>query len=478
MLSNANAQGLRVSKYVAGANLVPRRRASLTGAIQRGVRKARNIVDRGARHDVRSDLQIKPFRGRATIPRHRNGSHEEHYESLQFPQTRHSGGNFRQSHQSHQNRIGTFGNQRQIDRALTRERDGSSFNRPGDFEQVKREPLNAERHVKVPLSIPRTSAASEFIYGKVAVRAALHSGIRKLYTLYINEGAINLEEREGDRHFTNLAQKRGVYIKRVGDDGLGLLDKMAQGRPHNGYVLEASQLPNAPAMALERVARPGEGFSFKIAYQTAEDLAINGVSNKITVSSRRYPFVLMLDSILDPGNLGGIIRSAAFFGVDAVALVDFNLAPLSPVAVKASAGAAECMHFLKIKNDHDFVTSSQSNGWKFFGAVAPQSVSAKRGGNSVVSPKDVEDALMKGPCVLMIGGEGYGLRPRMQKAVDGVVGIEGALSRNPVFGLDSLNVSVAAGLIIQSFLKGSNGYSDLYAPAPEPKASTNDEKLF
>lgn len=345
-------------------------------------------------------------------------------------------------------------------------------------EHAGQELISANRHVTVPLSVPRSSAASEFIYGTSAVKAALQAGTRKLFKLYLQQEANGTDQREEDNEFLQLARKRGVAVKRVGAlaDDLRLLSKMAQGRPHNGYVLEASRLPNTPASALDTVEKPGDGFTFTPGHQSEEEIAVNGTSCKISGSNGRYPFVLLLDSILDPGNLGAIIRSAAFFGVDAIALIDYNLAPFSPVTLKASSGAAEYMHYLRIKNDIDFVKTSQSNGWKFFAAVAPKSASASRRGPSVFRLQEAEEALLKGPCVLMFGGEGDGLRPRLQKVSDGTVGIEGAVGAKTGSGLDSLNVSVAAALLMQVFVKGST--TKARRENLEGEVSREDKLLF
>jgi 21S rRNA (GM2251-2'-O)-methyltransferase len=359
-------------------------------------------------------------------------------------------------------------------RASVSEREASVTGYPGQ------ETVAGKRRVTVPLSIPRSSAASEFIYGTSAVKAALRARTRKLYKLYISQGESGTEDRESDKVFLKLAQRCGLDVKRLGEgaDDLRLLSKMSQGRPHNGYVLEASQLPITPVEGLDSVDVPGDGFTFTPSHQSAEELAVNGNSSKISGKSDRYPFVLMLDSILDPGNLGAIIRSAAFFGVDAIALVDNNLAPFSPVTLKASSGAAEHMPYLKIKKDIDFVRRSQSNGWKFFAAIAPESASASRGGPNAITLRDAEDALRKGPCVLILGGEGDGLRPRLQKAADEMIGIEGAVGLNSEMGLDSLNVSVAAALMMQIFVKGSNAKAGSKASARVTDQAKEDGPLF
>lgn len=257
-----------------------------------------------------------------------------------------------------------------------------------------------------------------------------------------------------------------------------LLNKMAQGRPHNGYVLEASQLPSTPAQALDRVTSRGDGFSFTPGHQTMEDIAVNGTSHEIPGNGSRYPFVLMLDSIKDPGNLGAIIRSAAFFGIDAIVWIDNNHAPFSAITLKASSGAAEHMRYLKVKNDHDFVKRSRGNGWKFFAAVAPESASASRTSPKTVRLKEAEEALMKGPCVLILGGEGDGLRPRLQKAADVMVGIPRAGGLSVELGLDSLNVSVAAALMMQIFLRASNAEADEEVSAEVRERSEVNEQLF
>jgi 21S rRNA (GM2251-2'-O)-methyltransferase len=318
--------------------------------------------------------------------------------------------------------------------------------------------LSSTKHKNssVPMSIPRSVAASEFIYGASAVKAALQAGTRKFYKLYISQSDDGLEERLGDRMIGELAAANRVPVKRIDTENLRLLDKMAQGRPHNGFVLEASKLPTTPVEALGSAEGPGTGFSFIASYQSAEEIAVNSASTKVSSQSHLYPFVLLLDSILDPGNLGAIIRTAAFFGVDAIAVVDYSLAPFSPVTLKASAGAAEHMRYLSVKKDVDFVKSSQLSGWKFFAAVAPNSASARRGGITRAASTEIETALAEGPCVLMLGGEGDGIRARLQKTADRVVGIEGARGLQSQLGLDSLNVSVAAGLLIQKFVGNSH----------------------
>ena len=127
---------------------------------------------------------------------------------------------------------------------------------------------------------------------------------------------------------------------------------MSEQRPHNGYVLEASPVPKLPVTELEKVEGSAERFDVQLGHQSAEELAINSTFNihgslatlQIVGRTQRYPFILMLDRIRDPGNLGSIIRSAYFLGVDAVVMIEHGTAPIGPVALKSSASAKGDRH--------------------------------------------------------------------------------------------------------------------------------------
>ena len=88
------------------------------------------------------------------------------------------------------------------------------------------------RGIKVPLSIPYTTPASEFLYGSSVVTAALKTVRRRLYKLYVYDG----EHRDGtnqDKSILQLARSQGINISKVQRDWLPLMDKMSAGRPHN-----------------------------------------------------------------------------------------------------------------------------------------------------------------------------------------------------------------------------------------------------
>lgn len=307
------------------------------------------------------------------------------------------------------------------------------------------------RDSDVPLSIPYTTPASEFLYGTSAITAALLSPRRKLYKLYIYAGD-NREAFQQDNKIRELALKRSVVVERVKEDGLRMMSKMSTGRPHNGFVLEASPLPKLPVAGFQAVPKRNGAFHVILDHQSREDKAVNGADTNIEyeASFPRYPFVLLLDGILDPGNLGAILRTAFFLGVDTVAISNRNSAPISPVAIKASAGASETLPLVSVGKPANFIDQCKGNGWKIYAAAAP--TPGKRIGlGNYLSISGLGNPLRNQPCLLILGSEGEGVQWNIRRKADFDVGIDGPrIGRSNV---DSLNVSVAAGLLCEAFLR-------------------------
>ena len=105
------------------------------------------------------------------------------------------------------------------------------------FRDKDRSPQHHESNV--PLSIPYTTPASEFLYGTSVVTSALLASRRKLYKLYIYEGD-NREVRDQDKRIRRLALDRNVAVERVQGSWLRLMDKMSTGRPHNVRLQSSS----------------------------------------------------------------------------------------------------------------------------------------------------------------------------------------------------------------------------------------------
>jgi 21S rRNA (GM2251-2'-O)-methyltransferase len=331
-----------------------------------------------------------------------------------------------------------------------------------------------------PLSIPYTTAASQFVYGRSAVRAALHTARRKAYKLYI--AAAERDDGFESRQIASLAENRGIPIQEMDSEGVRLMDKMSASRPHNGYVLEASPVPQLPVIGLGEVTSTNDedrGFALELGQQSPEDAEINGLSDVISVDHRRYPLVVMLDSVLDPGNLGGVLRTASFFGADAVAISSRNSAQLTSVAIKASSGASEQLNLLSVASTADFLRASRKNGWRVYAAV-PSHKSTKPQPKQPSKRKALEDRneldvfgvqadrpLGRQPCILLLGSEGAGLSRVLRGLADYQVVIPNQSGSQLV---DSLNVSVAAGVLCSAFL--------MDPPKTASEKMPKGEKLF
>lgn len=191
------------------------------------------------------------------------------------------------------------------------------------------------------------------------------------------------------------------------------------------------------------------------------------------MTASRYPFVIVLDGIvskiflssavsnhskLDPGNLGAILRSAFFLGADAAVISANCTAPLSPVSLKASAGAAEALPIAVIKHTSKFLETCKTNGWQIHAADAADSLNIKersrRAGIRYCSTSTLGRPTDRDPCVLLLGSEEKGLYPDVQRLANHIITIEG--QRFGQAGVDSLNVSVAAALLFDAFLRNTD----------------------
>ena len=143
---------------------------------------------------------------------------------------------------------------------------------------------------------------------------------------------------------------------------------------------------------------------------------------------------MALDRISDPHNVGSIIRSAEALGASGVALSRAHSAEVTPVVVKASAGATAHLPVLTVSNVAQFLERAKARGFWIIGAS----------GEGESSPEDVAEVR---PAVLVIGSEGEGMRRLTEHKCDYMV-------RIPLRGtIASLNASVAAGIILYELLK-------------------------
>jgi 23S rRNA (guanosine2251-2'-O)-methyltransferase len=145
--------------------------------------------------------------------------------------------------------------------------------------------------------------------------------------------------------------------------------------------------------------------------------------------TREDALIVALDQVQDPRNLGAVCRSVEFAGAAGVIIPDRRSAEVTAVTCKASAGAVEHLEIAHVRNLADWLEDAKKAGFWIWGADA----------NAGQSPWDVD---LKGPTVLVLGGEGKGIRPRVASICDGLIALP---SRGKV---DSLNVSAAAAALL------------------------------
>jgi 23S rRNA (guanosine2251-2'-O)-methyltransferase len=139
--------------------------------------------------------------------------------------------------------------------------------------------------------------------------------------------------------------------------------------------------------------------------------------------------IVALDQVQDPRNLGAICRSAEFAGAAGVVIPERRSAEVTAVVCKASAGAVEHLNIAHVRNLADWLAEAKEANFWIWGADA----------NASDPPWNID---LSGPTVLVLGGEGKGIRPRVASACDGLVAL-------PRLGqVDSLNVSAAAAALL------------------------------
>ncbi|KAH7326116.1 hypothetical protein B0I35DRAFT_421942 [Stachybotrys elegans] len=317
-----------------------------------------------------------------------------------------------------------------------------------------------KKKVMMPMNIKYTTAASQFLYGKSVVQAALQQSRRKLYNLYIHGGESRKDSKE-HALMTRLAKMQNVPVTIIHKDDQRLMDKMSLGRPHNGFVLEASPLPKLPITALGKFQINGgrPGFHVELDYQSKEEEAINGQETFMQKLNNldKKPFVLLLNEIVDPGNLGALLRTASYLGADAVGITNRSSSTLTPVVLKSAAGAVEELTIFTVDSPVSFIEKSRAAGWKAYAAVAPpEDKLAEKHGDKFISTDDLERMrpLENHPTILLLGNEGFGLPRALKVASDYELSVPRFVATSSV---DSLNVSVAAGLLCHSFVKAAVG---------------------
>lgn len=175
---------------------------------------------------------------------------------------------------------------------------------------------------------------------------------------------------------------------------------------------------------------------------------------------------LALDNVTDPQNFGALLRSAAFLGIKGVVVSERNSAPLSASTSKSSAGAMEYTPVHAVRNLSNWLQEVRGAGWKALGAAVGTASGGDERNQTVVPQIDIQDYEHDGakPVVLVLGSEGDGLRPNVRRQCDSFVHVSPQHTRDGVcvtnLGLDSLNVSVAGGILMYKLTEALQARDD------------------
>jgi 23S rRNA (guanosine2251-2'-O)-methyltransferase len=237
----------------------------------------------------------------------------------------------------------------------------------------------------------------EILYGVHSVEEALKAGKRRF------DHVVVARERQDARLERLVSACRAAGV-RVRQESREQLTQVAGTTAHQGVV---AVVRAAEFLAIEDLfeAQPGPD------------------------GAKPARLLLALDGVEDPQNLGALLRVADGAGVDGVVLTERRSAPLSPVAVKASAGAAEHLRIARVVNlVRALEELKQQNIWV---------VGLDERGES-----DYDQFDFTGDCVLVLGREGAGLHDLVRRTCDHILSIPMA------GGVSSLNVSAAGAVVL------------------------------
>ena len=240
---------------------------------------------------------------------------------------------------------------------------------------------------------------TEILYGIHPVYEALSARRRNIYEIYLQK------ESKSDRlaRLATLAEQRGIRVKTIRSEEFKTL---VGGPGHQGV---AAKVDLYPLTAVTDILAAAE-------------------------AKGRPQFLILLDNVLDPQNLGAVIRSALCAGIDGVIMPKDRSAPITPAVSKASAGALEHIYLSRVTNLVQTIKQCKNSGiWVM--------------GLDKNADQSIYDGDMTGSIAIVLGGEQKGIRPLVKKNCDFLVSI-------PQLGaVDSLNASVAAAVTMYEALR-------------------------
>ncbi len=280
-----------------------------------------------------------------------------------------------------------------------REVEGDFSPRNKDSKTFREERQFKQREGKVLINKQIEQVREDLIIGRNAVMEALKSK-KTIEALYITNGP-----REGSiNSIINLAKENRIVLKEVDKKKL---DSMSDGAVHQGVIARIT---------------PYKYFEVKDILDEAK-------------KKDEDPFIIILDELEDPHNLGSIIRTAETCGVHGIIIPKRRNVGVTATVYKSSVGAVEHVKIAKVTNINNAIDDLKSEGVWVYGA-------------DIEGQEYSYEVDFSGPCALIIGSEGRGISKLTLKKCDKLVKI-------PMIGkINSLNASVAGGIMMYEVLKG------------------------
>jgi 23S rRNA (guanosine2251-2'-O)-methyltransferase len=240
--------------------------------------------------------------------------------------------------------------------------------------------------------------SDEFIFGWHAVEAVLKQEPKRLQQVWIQTGRQDKRVQSVTETLDSLGIAWQIVHRKE-------LDKRVAG-VHQGVVAQVSE-----------------------SREWTEDDLLQSLAGQ-----DQPPFLLILDGVTDPHNLGACLRTADAVGVQAVIVPKDKSASLSPTVRKVACGAAETVPLVRVTNLARFMRTLQDDGVWLIGTAGE-------------AESTLYQADFKGPVALVMGAEGKGMRRLTREHCDMLINI-------PMLGqVDSLNVSVATGVCLYEALR-------------------------
>ncbi|NIS82469.1 MAG: 23S rRNA (guanosine(2251)-2'-O)-methyltransferase RlmB [Anaerolineales bacterium] len=252
---------------------------------------------------------------------------------------------------------------------------------------------------------------SEWVIGRNPILELLRADRRRVHKIHVARGS---EERGALARLLALAHERKIPVSRVAHEDFNTV----QGN-HQGVMAEVTPYP----------------------YMTVEDIL------DIAQTKGELPWILILDGIQDPQNLGALLRSAEAVGVHGVVVPYRGSSGITPAVVRASAGASEYLFVTRANLAQAIDKLKKADVW-----VAGLENSAQA---VLLEEVDLPDSL-----ALVVGSEGQGMRRLVRESCDYLI-------RIPMRGwVESLNASVAGAIALYAIWR-QHGYVGAHTPGAE-----------